>query len=156
MKYIRKEIIKGIEPIADQDFKITGMNVKVIKESVYKLSSALSDPHNCYIIDQGLITYVTQHDVSQGSQTFNIAGNASTSLNNYLAVDKSINVVFLLDYSTTSSNVPTIKIDNTTQTVKWNGGAPTSIDTGFNKLSFTIIKTAANTYTVLGSYNKFS
>mgnify|MGYP001316560864 CR=1 FL=1 len=24
MKYIRKEIIKGIEPIADQDFKITG------------------------------------------------------------------------------------------------------------------------------------
>ena len=50
------------------------------------------------------------------------------------------------------------RIDGTAQTVKWAGGSAPSAGSasGCDVYSFTIMKTAANTYAVFGSTTEFS
>ena len=54
-------------------------------------------------------------------------------------------------------NFMAFRINGISQSVKWAGGsAPTLTANAFNVLTFSIIKTAASTYTVLGTMTKFA
>ncbi|MDA9993238.1 hypothetical protein N9E09_01085 [bacterium] len=81
-----------------------------------------------------------------------------TNVNSSLAVGESFTAVILLTQGTTAYYVNAYKIDDTVCTPKWSGGsAPTegnadSIDT----YSFTIIKTADATFTVMASLTQFA
>jgi hypothetical protein len=104
----------------------------------------------------GTVVYMTA-DMT-GDTTVNVRGDASTTLDDLLAVNESVTVVFLFTTGATAYINNIFQIDSVTQTTKWNGGsAPTAGKANaIDVYSYTIVKTAANTYTVLGSFSSFA
>jgi len=88
----------------------------------------------------------------------NVRGNVSTTLNSLMAVGEQISIVYL-NTNTAAAYIPTtFSIDSVAQTPKWLGGVAPATGTvnGVDAYVYTIIKTAASTYTVLASQNKFA
>ena len=90
----------------------------------------------------------------------NVRGNGATTLNSLMAVGEQLSAV-LLNTNTGTAYYPTsLTIDGTGVgvTIKWLGGtAPSSGNiNSVDAYVYTIIKTAASTYTVLASQNKFA
>ena len=104
----------------------------------------------------GTVVYMTA-DMT-GDTTVNVRGDASTTLEDLLAVNESVTVVFLFTNGATAYINNILEIDNQSRTVKWNGGSAPTAGTAnaIDVYSYTIIKTAANTYTVLGSFSSFA
>jgi hypothetical protein len=106
---------------------------------------------------------VTQSDLFYTSNasanfTLNIRGNSSTTLNSILGTNTSQTVVFRNTNGSTPYYMTALSIDGTTQTVRWQGGtAPSAGNASSTDVYvFQITKTAANTYTVLGSLTRFA
>lgn len=93
-----------------------------------------------------------------GNWTINLRGDSATTMNTFLAVGKSTTVVLLATQGFTAFFPTVFQIDGVAVTPKFLGGAA---PTGGNALSidsysFTIIKTAASTYTVLANQARFA
>jgi hypothetical protein len=90
--------------------------------------------------------------------TVNLRGSSTLTMNSILEVNKARTVVLMVTNSTTAYKVSTVSVDGAAQTVKWLGGSAPSAGnvSSIDSYSFTVIKTAANTYTVLGSVVKFA
>jgi len=90
--------------------------------------------------------------------TLNFRASSGTTLNSALAVGQAVTVAFLNSNGSTGYYNNAITVDGASVTPKWiNGSAPTtgysnSIDT----YTYTIIKTASATYTVLATLAKFA
>jgi len=90
--------------------------------------------------------------------TFNFRGDGTTTLDAYLTTGKSITVVFLVTNGATAYYPTVFTVDGSAVTPKWlsgttpSGGNASSIDS----YSFTIIKTASATYTILASQARFA
>ena len=89
--------------------------------------------------------------------TVNLRGNASTALNAALNTGESATVALLVKQGNTTFYNNVIQVDGTTVTAIWQGG---SAPTGGNASStdvytYTAIKTAASTYTVLAAQTQF-
>jgi hypothetical protein len=128
--------------------------VQQLFENVNLSSTALTGTIDLDILSGTLFYYTTN---ASADWTFNVRGNTSTTLNAILPVGKSVTVTILSTQST-ARLASTFKVDGTTISPKWQGGtAPT---TGFasavNIYTFTIIKTADATFTVLASLTKFA
>ena len=97
-------------------------------------------------------------NVAAGSNfTVNLRGNSSTALNAALNTGESVTVALLARNNNTTFYNNVIQIDGTTVTAIWQGG---SAPTGGNASStdvytYTALKTAASTYTVLASQVQF-
>jgi hypothetical protein len=89
--------------------------------------------------------------------TFNFRGNGSTTLNSLLSVGQSATVAFLVTNGSTPYYPTVFQVDGTAVTPRWQGGAPTAGNANsIDSYTFTIIKTASATYTVLASQVKFA
>jgi hypothetical protein len=90
--------------------------------------------------------------------TLNIRGNSGTTLNSLLSTGQAITVVFLNTNGSTPYYANAFTIDGTSVTPKWQGGtAPSSGNaSAIDAFSYTIVKTASATYTVLASQAKFA
>ena len=94
--------------------------------------------------------------------TFNFRGNGSTTLNSILSVGQSATVAFLVTNGSTAYYPTAFQIDGVTLTagtaVKWQGGTAPSFGNAnsIDSYTFTIVKTAASTYTVFASQVKFA
>jgi hypothetical protein len=90
--------------------------------------------------------------------TFNFRGNSSTTLNSLLSANQSITVAFLVTNGATPYRPTTFQVDGSTVSPKWQGGtAPTTGNANsIDAYSFTIIKTAEATFTVLAAQTKFA
>ena len=97
---------------------------------------------------------------STADWTFNFRGDSSTTLNSTLNVGGTISVAFMITNGSTAYKpaATSVQIDGVTVTPKWNGGtAPASGNANsIDVYTFTIIKTASATYTVLGTQSKFA
>jgi hypothetical protein len=97
-------------------------------------------------------------NVALGSNfTVNLRGNASTALNSALNTGESATVALITKQNNTTFYNNVIQVDGTTVTAIWQGG---SAPTGGNASStdvytYTALKTAASTYTVLASITQF-
>ena len=93
-----------------------------------------------------------------GNWVINFRGDGSTTMDTFLAVGKSTTVVFLSTQGITPFYPTAFTIDGAVVTPRWLGGAaPTGGNSsGIDSYSFTIIKTAAATYTVLASQARFA
>jgi hypothetical protein len=97
---------------------------------------------------------------STANWQINFRGNSSITMNTFLTTGQSLTIVLLATQGASAFYPTAFTIDGTAVgvTVDWLGGAAptggnvTSIDT----YSFTIIKTAASTYTVLASQARFA
>jgi len=90
--------------------------------------------------------------------TLNVRGDVSTTLNSLMANGEQISIVYLNQNGAIAYYPDFFKIDTVTQTPLWLGGtAPVAGNANSTDVYvYTIIKTAANTYTVLASQNKFA
>jgi hypothetical protein len=119
-------------------------------------ATAATGTINFDCITQGVLYYTTN---ASANFTLNFRGNSTTTLNSLLAVGQAISVVFLNTNGTTAYYASAFQIDGTSVTPKWVGGtAPSSGNaSAIDSYSFTIVKTAASTYTVLaGGATKFA
>jgi hypothetical protein len=89
--------------------------------------------------------------------TVNLRGDASNALNASLATGESVTVALLVKNDNTTYYNDVLQIDGTTVTAIWQGGsAPTAGNASSTDVySYTAIKTAASTYTVLASQTQF-
>jgi hypothetical protein len=97
-------------------------------------------------------------NVAAGSNfTVNLRGNSSTALNSALNTGESVTVAFLAKNNNTTFYNNVIQVDGTTVTAIWQGGtAPTAGNASSTDVySYTALKTASSTYTVLASLTQF-
>ena len=99
---------------------------------------------------QGVL-YLTSNTANDW--TLNVRGSSGTTLNSKLAVGDSTTVALLVTNNSTAYKHTALTIDGSAQTVKWSGGTAPSAGSAsaIDAYSFTIIKTASATYTVLGA-----
>jgi len=96
------------------------------------------------------------------TQTANVTLNFSLSptvtMNSFLGLSESVTVTYMMPNGATAYIVSGVQCDGVAQTIKWSGTvAPTATMTNSTvAYTFTIIKTAASTYTVLGSYTQYA
>jgi len=130
-------------------------SIKPAKELITVYSLSPGGPINYDLLTQAVVLTPSAYP-STSNFTFNMRGNSSTTLNNVMSVGQSMTCTFI-NYNTYPAYYATaMSIDGTTQSVKWLGGAPTTgVANSYQTYNFNIMKTAANTYTVLatsGSY----
>ena len=66
-------------------------------------------------------------------------------------------ITAIVQLGATPYNFAAFRINGLSQTIKWAGGsAPTLATSAFNVFTFSIIRTATDTYTVLGTWTKFA
>jgi hypothetical protein len=92
--------------------------------------------------------------------TLNFRGDGSTTMNAFLAVGQSVTVVLLATQGVTAFFPTAFTVDGTAVgvTVEWLGGAaPTGGNaSSVDSYSFTIVETAASTYTIFASQARFA
>jgi hypothetical protein len=99
---------------------------------------------------QGVLYYTSN---ASANWTLNVRGSSGATLNSILATGDAITVAFLVTNGSTPYRHSALTIDGSAQTVKWSGGTAPSAGnaSSIDAYSFTIIKTASATYTVLGA-----
>jgi hypothetical protein len=111
-------------------------------------------------ISTAAVHYYTAN--SSANWTFNFRGNSSTTLNSILSVGQSATVAFLVTNGSTAYYPTAFQVDGVALTsgtaVKWQGGAAPSSGnaSSIDSYTFTIIKTASATYTVIGAQTRFA
>lgn len=127
--------------------------VKALEEDVNVVASAATGTIN-FDISTASIWYYTSN--ATANHTLNFRFSSSVSLNTALATGDAITVVWLNTNGSTAYYPNTIQIDGTTVSPK----VPAAISAGnasaIDAYSFTIIKTASATYTVLETQTKFA
>jgi hypothetical protein len=129
--------------------------IKGLEEDVNVVASAATGTINLDVSTASIWYYTSN---ATANHTLNIRYSSSVSLNTALATGDSITVVWLNTNGATAYYPNTIQIDGTTSgvTVK----VPATISAGnassIDAYSFTIIKTASATFTVLETQTKFA
>ena len=106
-------------------------------------------------LDGAVVLYTAN---ASANWTLNVRGNGSTTLNSSLSTNDSITIAVLATQGATAYYQSAMQIDGSSVTPKWAGGtAPTAGNaSSIDVYTFTIIKTASATYTVLASQTKFA
>jgi hypothetical protein len=136
---------------------ITGTSsIEEMQEFVTVAATATSGSINYNILTNHSILFHTAN--ATGNFSINFRGDASTTLNSILSVGESMTIAFLVTNGATAFYQTGLLIDGVSVTPKWqNGSTPTSGNiNSIDIYSYTIIKTASATYTVLASQTKFS
>ena len=105
-------------------------------------------------LTQTILLYTTNATANWG---LNFRGSASVTMNDLLTVGESITVTFLAQQGTTAYRPTAFSIDGVAITPLWSGGtAPAAGNvSSIDGYTFTIIKRAANTYTMLAGQVQF-
>ena len=128
--------------------------VRGLEENVNVVASAATGTINLDV-DTASIWYYTSN--ASANHTLNIRYSSSVSLNTALATGDAITVVWMNTNGTTAYYPNVIQVDGTTVTPKWQGGTAVAAGnaSSIDSYSFTIIKTASATFTVLASQTQF-
>jgi len=118
-------------------------------------ATAATGTINYDVTTQSVLYYTSN---ASANWTVNVRGNATTSLNTLMSTNDSLTVVFLVTNGSTAYYNNALTIDGNSVTPKYQGGtAPTSGNaSSIDAYSYTIIKTASATFTVLASQTKFT
>lgn len=106
---------------------------------------------------EGAVKYHTANVAN--NWTLNVRGNSTVMLDSVMSTGNVVTLSYVITQLGANTFYQTnMQIDGSPVTPKWQGGsAPTAGNaTSLDVYSFTIIKTAANTYTVLGSQTQFA
>lgn len=110
-----------------------------------------------YTSTQSVLYYTS---AATANWTMNLTHASGVSFNSILAVGQCVTLAFMATQGATAYYNSSVQVDGTTTgvTTKWQGGtAPTSGNTNsIDVYTYTIIKTAASTFTVLASQSKFA
>ena len=141
---------KGVGNI---NFNGTG-RIQQMQEKTTTTAIAATGTINYDLLTQAVLYYTT---AATAQFTVNFRGSSSTALNTMLSVGDSMTAAFLNTNSTFYTTFVTVDGTSTNVVTKWQGGSvPSSGNSGIDTYSFSIIKTAASTYTVLASQTQFA
>jgi hypothetical protein len=133
----------------------SGLNTEdILAEEVNVTAGKLSDNTNINVED-GMVHLFTTTETT--TSTPNIRYNGSVALNNRMNIGQSI-VVTLITTAAAAAYSANITIDGSAVTENWIGGSAPSDggSSGVDIHTFTIIKTADATFTVIGNQSKTS
>ena len=143
---------KGIGEIT---FNGTG-KIQQVLEKITVTNTVTTGTVNYDLLDQAVLYHTGN---ASGQFTLNFRGSSSTALNTMVTVGESATAAFLNTNATTAYYTTFVTIDGTSTNVstKWQGGSTPSSGNSLSidAYAFTIIKTAASTYTVLAAQSQF-
>ena len=124
------------------------------KEAVTVAATAATGTIAYDITTQSVLYYTT---AASANWTVNFRASSGTSLNTAMATGESITVAFLVTQGATARYNSAVQVDGVSVTPKWQGGnAPTAGNANaIDVYTYTIIKTGAAAFTVLGSLSQF-
>lgn len=134
---------------------ITNAVVTTLGETTTVSATAATGTINYDVITQGVLYYTSN---ASANWTVNFRGNGSTTLNTLMAVGETRTVTFLVTQGGTAYYNNAVTIDGASVTPKWQGGAAptTGNSSSIDIYTYSIIKTASATYTVLASQTRFA
>jgi len=131
-----------------------GASLQAVLEKM-NVSATAATGTIAFNINTSVVWYYTTN--ASANWTVNIRGDASNSLDSLMAIGESLTCAFLVTQGTTAYYNSAVQIDGSAVTPKWQGGsAPTSGNaSGIDVYTYTVIKTASATFTVLASQTQF-
>jgi hypothetical protein len=107
-----------------------------------------------YTSSQSVLYYTS---AATANWTLNITHSAGTTLNTALAVGQTITIVFLATQGATAYYASALTIDGSVVTPRYQGGTAWSKGnaSSVDSYVYTIIKTAASTFTVIASQTQY-
>lgn len=128
--------------------------IKGLEEDINIVASAATGTINLDIATASILYYTSN---ATANHTLNIRYDSSNSLNSKITTGDSITVAWMVTCGATAYYPNVIQIDGSTVTPKWQGGTAPSAGnaSSIDVYTFTIIKTADATFTVLGSQIQF-
>jgi hypothetical protein len=134
----------------------TSSAIKVINglESANVLSSAPTSEQNIYV-SNGSVVFFNSNATTNWIP--NITFSPSTSLNSLMSVNDSLTIAILTKQGTTAYYASGLKIDGVSQSQFPQGGSLWTYgnSSGIDVYTYTIIKTASATYTVLSAQTQY-
>ena len=136
----------------DQGVLLNGNNPS--REKIYTAGTALNGEFDL-TLENGNVWYLTAN--ATATFTPDIKVNGSVSLNSAMSNNEAIVVTLIHATNNTSYYANAFKIDNASVTPEYLGGAPSAAGSdGYDSYTWTIIKTANNTYKVFGNLSNFT
>jgi len=135
---------------------LNGMGkIQALTEKVTTSATASTGTINYDVITQAVLNYTTD---ATGDFTINLRGDGSNSLDAIMDTGEAQTVAFLSAQGGTAYYNATVQVDGVTVTPVWQGGsAPTGGNANSTDVyTYTAIKTAASTFTVLASQTQFA
>jgi hypothetical protein len=148
--------IDGLTSITSANANVsTKLSVTSVSEPMLVSATAATGTVAINYLSNPSVFYTTN---ASANWTLNVRGNSTVTMNNSIAVGDVATVVFMAQQGTTAYFANVVQVDGTTITPKWQGGtAPTGGNaSSIDSYALSILKTAANTYTVLASQTKFA
>jgi len=132
-----------------------GGKIQQLAEKVNTSATAATGTINFDVIDGAVQNFTSN---ASANWTLNIRGNSSVTLDTLMDTGESMTIAHIVPQGATAYYANVVQIDGSTVTPIWQGGsAPTGGNTDSSDVyTFTTIKTAANTYTVLGAQTQFA
>ena len=140
---------------SDDEVQInSALKIREVKENVNS-AGGITGAVSFDIIGNAVLAHFTN---ATANWTLNFRGNSATTLNSIMSNNESITVTQLASMGTTAYYPTAFQVDGTAVTPKWSGGsAPTAGNaSGIDVYTFTIIKTADATFTVLASQTQYA
>ena len=107
------------------------------------------------VLTQAVLNYTT---AASGNWTLNVRGDGSNSLNSIMDAGESITIAHVVAQTGTAYYNSAFQIDGSSVTPEWQGGTAPSAGNinSLDTYSYTIIKTADATFTVLAALTQFA
>jgi hypothetical protein len=124
-------------------------------EKVTTSATAATGTINYDVVTQSVLNYTSD---ASANWTLNIRGDASNTLNSIMDIGESLTIAHIVAQGGTAYYNSAVQIDGSSVTPKWQGGsAPTDGNTNsLDIYTYTAIKTADATFTILASQTQFA
>lgn len=134
---------------------LNNATIENIQEPANITATAANATINIDILSN-VVVYCTAN--ATGNFTVNFRGNAGTTFNNAVPANVSVSATLVTTQGATAYYNSLVQVDGSTVTPKWQGGtAPTSGNANStDTYVYVVMKSAANTYTILASQTKFA
>ena len=129
--------------------------IQQVAEKVTNSATAATGTVNFDVITQSVLNYTTD---ASANWTLNIRGDASNTLDSIMDDGESITIAHIVSQGGTAYYNSAVTIDGNSVTPEWQGGsAPTAGNaSSLDTYSYTVIKTASATFTVLAAQTQFA
>ena len=145
----------GSSTTAVGNLALNNATIENIQEPANITATAANATINIDILSN-VVVYCTAN--ATGNFTVNFRGNAGTTFNNAVPANVSVSASLVTAQGATAYYNSLVQVDGSTVTPKWQGGtAPTSGNANStDTYVYVVMKSAANTYTILASQTKFA
>jgi len=129
--------------------------IESVAEKVTTAATAPTGTIAYDVLTQAVLNYTT---AASGNWTLNVRGDGSNSLNSIMDAGESVTIAFVTAQTGTAYYNSAFQIDGSSVTPEWQGGAAPSAGNinSLDTYSYTIIKTADATFTVLAALTQFA